>query len=262
MRRQRLRRRDRQRRDPGLQQRHRRAAFQPHRVERLLRLSRRRSTAPRAIRGPEPTDPSCYYDPQYGRWFHVVLTLEVDPSAGFLTGPNHLDIAVSVTSSPLNGWVFYHLPVQDDGTQGTPKHKGCPCIGDFPHIGADQNGFFITTNEYPLSSGPGKVRQRLQRRADLRDVQVLALAQNSGSVKVVHIAGPDSMGTTPSFTLWPNEVPGTAYDTMQQGDRVVPSVHRDGRGTWHRHVRQHRRLAPDQHRHRSTAQSRLSIFQA
>lgn len=90
-------------------------------------------------RGPEPTDPSCYYDPQYGRWFHVALTLEVDPSAGFLTGVNHLDLAVSVTSSPLDGWVFYHIPVQDDGTQGTPKHKSCPCIGDFPHIGADQN---------------------------------------------------------------------------------------------------------------------------
>jgi hypothetical protein len=164
--------------------------------------------------GPEPTDPSCYYDPQYGRWFHVALTLEVDPSAGFLTGVNHLDLAVSVTSSPLDGWVFYHIPVQDDGTQGTPKHKSCPCIGDFPHIGADKNGFFITTNEYPFA-GPGKFGNGFNG-AQIYAMSKFWLAQNSGSVQVVHIAGP-TMGTTPSFTLWPNEVPGTAYDTNNRG---------------------------------------------
>jgi len=54
-------------------------------------------------------------------------------------------------------WTIYRLPVQDDGTDGTPDHN-CPlrndgtghgpCIGDYPHIGADANGFYITTNEY------------------------------------------------------------------------------------------------------------------
>ena len=52
------------------------------------------------VRGPELTDPSCYYDAATKRWFHVVLTLEVVASgsnAGRLTGPNRLDIAVSQT---------------------------------------------------------------------------------------------------------------------------------------------------------------------
>jgi hypothetical protein len=165
-------------------------------------------------RGPEPTDPSCYFDPQYSRWFHVALTLEVDPISGGLTGANHLDVAVSATSSPLDGWVFYHIPVQDDGTQGTPTHRSCPCIGDFPHIGADQNGFFITTNEYPFS-GAGKFGNGFNG-AQIYAMSKFALAQNSGSVQVVQIAGP-TMGSTPSFTLWPNEVPGTAYDTNNKG---------------------------------------------
>jgi len=102
------------------------------------------------------TDPSCYFDKPTQRWFHIVLTIEVDPKTGAFLGPNHLDIAVSQTSSPLGLFTIYRIPVQDDGTQGTPNHK-CqglpptglgPCLGDYPHLGADANGFYITTNEY------------------------------------------------------------------------------------------------------------------
>src|SRR5205814_1244087 len=45
------------------------------------------------------------------------------------------------------------IPVQDDGTQGTPVHPNCPCLGDYPHIGADANGVYLTTNEFPFSGG-------------------------------------------------------------------------------------------------------------
>ena len=80
-----------------------------------------------------------------------------DPRRETSLGSNHLDIAVSKTASPPGAWTIYRLPVQDDGTDGTPDH-GCPannagtghgpCLGDYPHIGADANGFYITTNEY------------------------------------------------------------------------------------------------------------------
>ena len=127
------------------------------------------------VRGPELTDPSCYFDAATQRWFHVVLTLEVVPSGangGRLTGPNRLDIAVSQTSDPTGTWSLYHLPVQDDGTQGTPNHgcsAGSPpatwrtnpnaCIGDYPHIGADANGFYVSTNEYSLFGPEYKAAQ-------------------------------------------------------------------------------------------------------
>jgi hypothetical protein len=76
------------------------------------------------IFGPEPTDPSCLFDSATNRFFHVAPTLEVDPEDGALTGDNHLDLAVSKTGNPLDGFNIYQLPVQDDGTQGTPSHVG------------------------------------------------------------------------------------------------------------------------------------------
>jgi len=100
-------------------------------------------------RGPDVTDPSCYFDPDTQRWFQVVLTLEVNPGTGRFTGLNHLDIAVSTTASPLDTWKIYRLPTQDDGTDGTPNHhcRFGPCVGDYPHIGADASGFYLTNNE-------------------------------------------------------------------------------------------------------------------
>ena len=71
--------------------------------------------------GPFLTDPSCYFDPDTQRWFHVVLTLEVNPATGDFVGPNHLDIAVSQTPNPTGPWVIYRLPAQNDGTSGTPR---------------------------------------------------------------------------------------------------------------------------------------------
>src|SRR5262249_7232386 len=43
--------------------------------------------------GPSITDPSCHFDPDTQRWFHVVLTLDrVNPNTQSLNGKNHLDI--------------------------------------------------------------------------------------------------------------------------------------------------------------------------
>jgi hypothetical protein len=105
--------------------------------------------------GPEPTDPSCLYDSINRRWIHIILTLDVRRRDGALTLNNHIDIAVSKTADPTRGWTFYSLNATDDGRDGTPSHTDCPCVGDYPHIGADHNGVYITTNEYPWSSDPG-----------------------------------------------------------------------------------------------------------
>src|SRR5690349_14598368 len=107
------------------------------------------------LTGPFVTDPTCIYDHGSGRFFLVVLTLEVNPETGAFLGPNHLDLAVSRTSDPTGRWDIYRLPVQDDGTQGTPKHTDCPCVGDYPHIGSDAHAVFLTTNEYPFTDAPG-----------------------------------------------------------------------------------------------------------
>ena len=36
------------------------------------------------------------------------------------------------------------------GPTARRAHDGCPCFGDQPLIGADANGFYVTTNEFPI----------------------------------------------------------------------------------------------------------------
>ncbi len=166
--------------------------------------------------GPFVTDPSCYYDPDTQRWFQVVLTLDVDPSTGDFLGPNHIDVAVSTSSSPTGSWVVYRLPVQDDGTDGTPDH-GCsfgPCIGDYPHIGADKYGFYVTTNEYSLFGPEFKAAQ-------IYAFSKSQLAANASTVTVVQFdttgAVDSSKGNQPGFTVWPAIAPASQYNTKSGG---------------------------------------------
>jgi hypothetical protein len=102
-------------------------------------------------RGPFLTDPSCLFDSQTQRWFVVVLTLETQPGGpcqNAYTCVNHLDLAVSKTSDPTGQWNIYKIDATNDGTNTGGVNPG-PYLGDYPHIGADANGFYITTNAYP-----------------------------------------------------------------------------------------------------------------
>jgi hypothetical protein len=168
------------------------------------------------LQGPFITDPVCYYDPDHQRWFHVVLTLDVVPKTGDLTGGNHLDIAVSKTANPLGDWIFYSLPVQNNGDQGTPRHTGCPCIGDYPHIGADRYGFYITTNEYPFSDDPGVFGNNFNG-AQLYAMSKEALARGRSQVTVVHFQNLTLPGRVPGFTVWPATSPAGNYATRNNG---------------------------------------------
>jgi hypothetical protein len=172
------------------------------------------------------TDPSCYFDKQTQRWFHVVLTLAVDPNIGRDQGPNLLDIAVSQTADPTGTWNVYKVPVQDDGTQGTPNHlcSADPnpalhpwrtniraCIGDYPHIGADANGFYITTNEYAFFGPEYKAAQ-------VYAFSKQALAAGSKNLNVTQIDTTNMVGGNQAgFTVWPAESPNGHFETRQGG---------------------------------------------
>ncbi len=100
--------------------------------------------------GPFVSDPKCYYDIATKTWFFTILELDTDPATGAFTGPSHNYIAVSQTSNPTGAWTIFSINTTDDGTNGTPSHKDCPCLGDQPLIGADTYGFYMTTNEFPV----------------------------------------------------------------------------------------------------------------
>jgi hypothetical protein len=93
-------------------------------------------------------DPSCVYDTGSNRFFLTVLDYQGD-DAGNPLGPTWVDIAVSPFGTALGTWAVFQIDVTDDGSNGTPSHTNCPCLGDYPHIGTDATGFYISTNEYP-----------------------------------------------------------------------------------------------------------------
>ena len=174
--------------------------------------------------GPFVTDPVCYFDAPTGKWFHVILTLDVVATTGAFTGGNHLDVAVSKTSDPTGDWNLYSIDATNDGRNGTPVHPNCPCIGDFPHIGADANGIFLTTNEYSFFANGFNGAQ-------LYAISKRGLAAGPATLAFVHLDNLTVAGT-PAFTMWPAISPATDYDTRDHGtEYFLSSLAGDGSET-------------------------------
>ena len=165
--------------------------------------------------GVSSTDPSCYYDKDTNTWFADMLGIDTFPQNGDLKGTNSLSLAVSNSGDPTGTWTVYNIPVQDDGTQGTPNH-GCTgiapygqattplnpnaCFGDYPHLGADANGIYVTTNEYSFFGN------------DFHGAQVYAisksaLATHPASIAVDQIDTHGVVGGNSGFTVWPATAP-------------------------------------------------------
>ena len=167
------------------------------------------------VRAQFVTDPTCLYDAATQRFFVVVLTLETRPTGGF-TLVNHLDVAVSQTANPAGTWNIYRIDVTNDGTNTGGVNPG-PYLGDYPHIGADANGFYITTNAYPWNSNGFAGAQiyalsKAQLAAGAASVAMQHL-DTSGMVNVPSDAG----STQPGFTVWPAQSPSTQFNADNGG---------------------------------------------
>ena len=174
------------------------------------------------VRAQSVTDPSCLYDAATQRWFVVALTLETFPN-GALTHVNHLDVAVSKTSDPTGQWNIYKTDVTNDGTNTGGVNAG-PYLGDYPHIGADANGFYITTNAYPwFHNGFAG--------AQIYAFSKAQLAAGAANVMMAHfdtsgkVNAPSDAGTTqPGFTVWPAQSPGIdSFNTDNGGTEYFMS---------------------------------------
>jgi hypothetical protein len=169
------------------------------------------------VRAQSVTDPSCLYDAATQRFFVVVLTLESRPN-GSLTHVNHLDLAVSKTSNPTGQWNIYHHDVTNDGTDtgGTGANAG-PFLGDYPHIGADANGFYITTNAYPwLGNGFAGAQIYAFSKAQLAAGAANVTMQHIDTSGMVNVPS-DAGSTQPGFTVWPAQSPGAEFNTDNGG---------------------------------------------
>ena len=174
--------------------------------------------------GPQVIDPVCLYDPDFQRFVLVTTTLGSLPDGTF-TGKNTIDVAVSNTGNPTAAWTIYRIPAQNDGTDGTPDH-GCitdepvpehgPCFQDYPHIGADANGVYVSTNEYDLF-GPNYSGGQIYAFSKQE------LAAHGPTIRVTLVENITVAGT-PGFTVWPAISPAGEYSTEANGTEYFLST--------------------------------------
>src|SRR5439155_24861890 len=102
---------------------------------------------------------------------------------------------------PLSTWTIYTVDATDDGRAGSPVHPNCPCLGDFPHVGVDSRGFYLTTNEYPFSGGFNS--------AQIYAFSKRALARGDADVLVTQLDTTAADAGRNGFTVWPAQSPST-----------------------------------------------------
>jgi hypothetical protein len=89
-------------------------------------------------------DVRCYYDPSTHTFFATQLFL----TTALANNVSHFDVAVNTSGNPTTPWTVYKFDTTDLG------NPGCPCFGDQPLFGIDQNNIYISTNEFSISSFP------------------------------------------------------------------------------------------------------------
>jgi len=89
------------------------------------------------------SDPRCLYDAETHHFYVSWLEILFDDSFNFTGSKLHL--AASQTDDPTATWNLYAWDVSGDGGEGfaTPW-----CLGDFPQLGSDHNGIYVTTNGF------------------------------------------------------------------------------------------------------------------
>ena len=104
-----------------------------------------RST-PALTRGPFPTDMRVFYDSDINRWF-VLQWASLTDTKGNPIFKSTEWLAVSQTSDPTGTYNIYSIDTTD--SQNT---QWCPCIPDYPLIGADRYAFYISSNEFNIGN--------------------------------------------------------------------------------------------------------------
>ena len=167
--------------------------------------------------GPDVFDPSCLFDPQTGAFFVVASVLDRVGTSATLSGTSHVDILSG--TDPTKSFTKYTINTTSDAAcfnDGAQTQPG-PCFPDYPHIGADANGFYVTTNVFDFF-GP-----------NFEGVNVYAMPKSvlaSGAFTLpvtltsTNGVGPD-FGT--GFSVIPAATAGTQYDTSNGGTEYFTS---------------------------------------
>jgi len=112
------------------------------------------------VNGVYPTDMRVFHDPDIDRWFVVQRAQDNDADGNSLNS-SHLYVAVSQSGDPTGMYNIYTMDTTN------PLRIGCPCFSDFPQIGADKYGIYISSDEFDTVFG------------QFADVSILAISKAS-----------------------------------------------------------------------------------
>ena len=128
-----------------------------------------RSTARPGAIGPNVIDPVCHYDPDNQRFIVAITTLARRRRTVTSTARTRSTSPCRNTGDPTGAWTIYHVPAQNDGTDGTPNH-GCTLdgIGARPVLPGLPAHRRRRERRLRHDQRVRPVRAELQRRADLR----------------------------------------------------------------------------------------------
>ena len=163
--------------------------------------------------GPTLSDPRVYYDSINGFFIVTEVEIDADPLTGELEPSSHIFIAVIPNNlSVVN---VFSLDVSNDGDAA---FGACPCFGDQPLIGADANGFYISTNAF-------NIEQRTFRGAQIYAIPLTALETGApGNVTAVRFGDLTQSGE-PAFSIQPAAVPpGGSFESAQNGTEYLVST--------------------------------------
>jgi hypothetical protein len=168
------------------------------------------------------SDPRCYYDPTTNTWFATILFLSGGENPDGKS--SQLDIAVNSSGNPENIWTQYEVNTTDAGG------NGCPCFGDQPTLGIDQDNLYVTTNEFSIL-GP-----------QFNGAQVYALSKKDLVAGVpahfahfshLHIGGTFAASVQPAITTGiPNAEFFLSTQDSQAGDKDATNGARPPIGVW------------------------------
>ena len=168
--------------------------------------------------GPFLSDPRAFYDSANGHFIVTELEIGIDPNTGNFGSTSNILIAVSQTNNPFGTWSVFSLDVSNDGDA---RFGSCPtgCFGDQPLIGADANGFYVSTNAFALPPGPFKGAQ----------VYAMSLATlesgGGGNINAIHLGNLNVAPGTPARSIQPATVPPAgSFETAGGGTEYFVSA--------------------------------------
>jgi hypothetical protein len=168
------------------------------------------------------SDPRCYYDPTTNTWFATILFLSGGENPDGKS--SQLDIAVNSSGNPENIWTQYEVNTTDGGG------NGCPCFGDQPTLGIDQDNLYVTTNEFSIL---GPQFNGAQVYAFSKKDLVGGMPAHFAHFSHLHIGGTFAASVQPAITTGtPNAEFFLSTQDSQAGDKDATNGARPPIGVW------------------------------